>query len=100
LNDVGCFADAADKSQVETAKFLLDRDCDVDAVTDDGRTALHMAAQNGDIPMITLLLARGAKIDPRDGKGWTPLDRAAKWGHANAVDFLRAHGGHEGVSEH
>ena len=28
------------------------------------------------IPMITLLLEHGAKINPVDAKGWTPLDRA------------------------
>jgi ankyrin repeat protein len=90
--------DAVDKSQTEVTKYLLDKNCDINAVTTDGRTALHMAAQHGDIPMITLLLARGAKINPVDNKGWTPLDRAEKWGHADAVAFLRGHGAQEGTS--
>lgn len=61
--------DAADKSQLDAARYLLDRGADVNAVTTDGRTALHMAAQRGDIAIITLLLSRGAVIDKRDAKG-------------------------------
>jgi ankyrin repeat protein len=51
-----------------------------------------MAAQNGNIEIITLLLERGAKIDAVDKKGWTPLDRAVKWDHPDAAEFLRQHG--------
>ena len=92
--------DAVDKSQMEVTTYLLDQNCDINAVTTDNRTALHMAAQHGDIAMITLLLARGAKINPVDKQGWTPLDRAEKWSHADAVAYLRAHGGQEGASAH
>ena len=80
--------------RTEAARFLLDRGADINAETADGRTALHMAAQRGDIPMMTLLLSHGAKIDQRDAKGWTPLDRAVKWNCDSAADFLRSHGGH------
>jgi glycerophosphodiester phosphodiesterase len=54
-----------------------------------------MVAQNGNIGIIKLLLERGAKIDAADSKGWTPRDRAVKWGHPDAAEFLRQHGGHE-----
>lgn len=84
--------DAADKSQLEAARYLLDRGADVNASTTDGRTALHMAAQRGDLPMITLLMSHGAAIDRRDAKGWTPLDRAIKWGREDAAAMLRSHG--------
>jgi len=61
-----------------------------------------MAAQNGDIAMITLLLEPGrkTKIDPVDSKGWTPLDRAVKWDHPDAAEFLKQHGAHEESSGH
>lgn len=36
-------------------------------------TALHLAAEMGDADAIGLLLARGAEVDVRDGRGYTPL---------------------------
>jgi ankyrin repeat protein len=64
--------------------------------TSDVRTAVHMAAQHGNLHMLDLLVGRGANVNPVDNHGWTPLDRALKWGHTDTVAFLRAHGGHEG----
>ena len=55
-----------------------------------------MAAQHGNIEIMTLLLKHGAKINAVDAKGWTPFDRALKWDHADAAAFLKQHGGHEG----
>jgi ankyrin repeat protein len=94
--------DAVGQKHRDIAAYLLDKGADVNAVTKDGLTALHMAAQNGDIVIIKLLLEpeRKATINPVDSKGWTPLDRAVKWGHPNAVEFLRQHGAHEGRSGH
>jgi hypothetical protein len=83
--------DAVGQKQQGVAAYLLDRGADPNAVTKHGLTALHMAAQNGDIVIIKLLLEprRKTKIDPVDSKGWTPLDRAVKWGHPDAAEFLR-----------
>jgi ankyrin repeat protein len=85
--------DAVQQNHQDVATYLLDKGADVDAVTSDGLTPLHMAAQNGNVEMCTLLLARGAKINAVDAKGWTPLDRALKWAHPTAAEFLRQHGG-------
>jgi len=92
--------DAVGQKHQDVAVFLLDRGADPNATTKDGLTPLHMAAQNGDTAIIRLLLEPGrkAKIDVVDAKGWTPLDRAVKWGHLDAADFLRERGGHEGNS--
>ena len=89
---------AVGQSHQDMAAFVLDKGADVNAVTTDGLTALHMAAQRGNIAIITLLLERKAKIDAVDSKGWSPLDRAVKWEHPDAADFLRQRGGHEGTS--
>jgi ankyrin repeat protein len=92
--------DAVGQKHQDVAAYLLDKGADVNAVTKDGLTALHMAAQNGDTVIIRLLLQpeRDTKIDPVDSKGWTPLDRALKWGHPDAADLLRQHGAHKGTS--
>jgi ankyrin repeat protein len=88
--------DTVGQNHLDVAKYLLDKGADVNATTKDGLTALHMAAQNGNIGIITLLLERRAAIDALDAKSWTPLDRAEKWGHTDAAEFLRQRGGHEG----
>ena len=89
--------EAAGKGDVARMRHLIDQGADVNAVTTEGLTPLHMAAQNGNIAIITLLLEREAKIDALDVKGWSPLDRAIKWEHPDAADFLRQRGGHPGT---
>jgi ankyrin repeat protein len=75
--------DAVSQKRRAIVAYLLDKGADVNAATNDGLTPLHMAAQNGDIAIIGLLLEPGreTKVDAVDSKGWTPLDRAMKWGH-------------------
>jgi ankyrin repeat protein len=85
--------DAVGHKEEAMAAFLISRGAEVDARTSSGLTPLHMAAQNGDMPIIRLLLDHHARLNAVDGKGWTPLDRAIKWRHPDAAEFLRARGG-------
>ena len=48
----------------------------IDKVDNNGRTALHLAAQNGDECQTTHLLLKGARTDLTDHEGRTPLDVA------------------------
>jgi ankyrin repeat protein len=49
----------------------------INDVDQDGETALHGAVfRGGAIPVIRLLLDRGAVLDVRNKKGWTPLTAA------------------------
>jgi ankyrin repeat protein len=72
----------------EVARLLLSRGAAVNATQNEGVTALHEAAQSGDVEMIRALLAAGA--DPRvsAGKFGTPRDLALKAGHAEAARLL------------
>ena len=88
--------DAVGHNCKELVAYLLTKGVDVNAVMDDRVTALHLAAQRGNIPIADLLLQHGANINAIDAKGWTPLDRAEKWKHEDMVVFLRKGGGHEG----
>jgi Ankyrin repeats (3 copies) len=71
------FLYACGYGQIEVARFLLDRGIGVDVRGRDGGTALHWAAIAPQIEVIKLLLARGARVDGKDGRfGATPLDMA------------------------
>jgi len=58
---------------VETARYLLDRGADVNAVGEFGWTPLHNAAYQGLTDVIELLIDRGAKTETKDKLGQTPL---------------------------
>jgi len=55
---------------------------DVDSETDSNHdTALTLACAGGHEELVELLLSRGADIEHRDKKGFTPLILAATAGH-------------------
>lgn len=53
-----------------------------------GRSALHLAARDGDARTLARLLAEGAALDAADDEGRTPLHLAAGSGRAEAVTAL------------
>ncbi|HXP91086.1 MAG TPA: ankyrin repeat domain-containing protein [Fibrobacteria bacterium] len=75
----------------EAVKNLLDNGESVEA-TQNGQTALHMAAMNGKVDILTILIARGANVNGQDDQGITPLMLAARDGHVDAVQALVAQG--------
>jgi uncharacterized protein len=59
---------------LEAVKLCLELGNDVNAVDDNGETALHGAAWRGANEIVTLLVEKGAKLDAREKKGqFTPL---------------------------
>lgn len=54
-------------------KALVDRRARVDGKGGEGRSALHVAARNGDTNAVSLLIESGCAIDPIDDHGFTPL---------------------------
>lgn len=75
------------------ARALIDHGADVNAVQNDDFTPLMAAAQNGQMEMIELLLARGARPDARRANGQSAIDFAREGGHGEAVELLRQSGG-------
>ncbi len=61
---------------------------DIDARDTRGRTALYLAAEQGDLQTVTQLIANGASVDARDNCRWTPFMRAAQNGHLDVVKIL------------
>lgn len=64
------------QDKIQTIKVLLDRGFDFETVGDDGHTVLHQAALYGGLPLLELLVDRGAYINLRKKWGDVPLDRA------------------------
>ncbi len=64
----------------------------IDAKDGDGRTPLHIAAQQGCMASITLLLDGGATIEAVDSSSRTPLHIAAYYHKFDAVKYLISRG--------
>jgi ankyrin repeat protein len=62
------------------------------AAIGDGRSALHLAAANGDEELVEMLLAAGANPNVQNRVGETPLHFAAAHGNIETVRILIAHG--------
>jgi ankyrin repeat protein len=65
-----------EEEAVETCRLLLDMGADIDAVDDNGETAMHGAAYQSRWQLVQLLGERGADINVWNRKnkwGWTPL---------------------------
>ncbi|MGP0074954.1 MAG: ankyrin repeat domain-containing protein [Bryobacteraceae bacterium] len=61
---------------IASIKLCLDAGADVNAVNNQGDTALHGAAQKGFDQVVEFLADHGAKLDIKDKRGRTPLDAA------------------------
>ena len=62
-------------------------------------TPLHLAAREGDLEGVTLLLAAGSDPNAKGDFGFTPLHDAVLGGHAQIVSVLLAHGSSPSVTE-
>ena len=83
------FVDAAMNGNRETVRALLKEGVDVNTTQADGMTALHWAAQKGDVELAKILLYASANLraTTRIG-GYTPLLIASKNGDAAMIDTL------------
>lgn len=82
-------ADAAMQRDTKAVRSLLQQGADVNAAQADGMTALHWAAEHGDVGIAEMLIFAGAnpKAMTRIGQ-YTPLHIAAKEGSAPIVSML------------
>jgi ankyrin repeat protein len=77
------------KTALEAARILVDLGADVNAVGENGWTALHGAAYTGADDMAQFLVEKGARMDVKDIFGQTPFSIAAGQIGARIVEFQK-----------
>ncbi len=60
----------------------------INAKSNDGKTALHLASRNGDTEMAKVLIAAGADVNAKDIYDWTALHQASYYGYIETVKYL------------
>jgi len=82
-------ADAAMKGDREALRALLKQGADVSGAQGDGMSALHYAAERGDVEMTEMLVYAGANVGATTRIGqYTPLHLASQSGTAAVVQAL------------
>ena len=92
------YAAAGIGDSVETVRALLSETTDMNSETRSGRTALHIAAETGNVEVLRHLLtfrtgSRGVNVTKRDVFGNSALVCAAKPGHRDIVGLLAPYSG-------
>ena len=82
-------ADAAMRGDQGSVRALLQQGADVNAAQGDGMTALHWAADRGDLEMARMLVYAGAGLEAVTRMAeYTPLHLASRAGHGAVVRAL------------
>ncbi|RLN59281.1 hypothetical protein BBJ28_00013435 [Nothophytophthora sp. Chile5] len=80
---------AAQENQLKCVQLLLETGrVDVDQATQDGCTALHLAAQRGNTAVAACLLDHGADVDALTTQSESPLLKASRMSHFQTVKLL------------
>jgi len=80
--------EACEKGNVAEIRALIEREVDVDLITNNGWTSLEIACEKGHTEAIKLLIEAGADVNKTHNNDWTPLEVASINGHAEAIKLL------------
>lgn len=82
----------------DITRLLLTKKARVNAKNDEGKTALHFAAEYGQKEIASLLLGCKAEVNALDNEGFTPLHYASlDRTYRDVADLLRSHGGKDDI---
>jgi len=85
----GPIIDATKRGDIEEVQTLIQQGADVNEAYGDGMTALHWAAERGDLMVAEVLIAAGASVEAGTRIGhYTPLHMAAKAARPEVVAAL------------
>ncbi|PIC52897.1 hypothetical protein B9Z55_002818 [Caenorhabditis nigoni] len=85
---------AAARGHVDCVQAILDANSPINAVEQDGKTALIIALENDNVDIAGILITNGCDINHADNHGDTALHVAAKHGLLQAVQTLCHRGVH------
>jgi len=88
--DLMCYAAA--EGNARTVRGYLEHGVPLEATDYEGSTAMYAAAAGGSVPVLQMLLMKGARIDATNSYGDSPLDIAIENKHPEAVALLKSHG--------
>ncbi|MCX6773825.1 MAG: ankyrin repeat domain-containing protein [Candidatus Micrarchaeota archaeon] len=85
------FIKAAEDGNMDKVRRLLKAGADIDAMDNDGWSALMHAAYGKNAGLFNFLLGKGADIKLTDAEGRTAIMIAKRFGGADAVELLTAY---------
>ncbi|XP_042226108.1 serine/threonine-protein kinase AtPK1/AtPK6-like isoform X2 [Homarus americanus] len=80
---------AAVGGHVQVLQVLRDRGCNLSALTADGSTVLHLAADYGNLEAVTWLVGEGLDPSVKNTENFTAGELAKAAGHAKIYHYLR-----------
>lgn len=92
---------AAHRGDVNVLRSIIgDKSCSVDALDAEGRSALHQAVADGNLPAV-IVLVEELKASPSilDHSGATPLDEAVYASHHVICEYLKSRGAVAGAGK-
>ncbi|KAF8217377.1 ankyrin repeat-containing domain protein [Mycena galopus ATCC 62051] len=90
--------DVSAQGRTDVVQLLVESGADVNAISNNDRTALHQASINGHINVVKYLVKRGANINAIDKDRKTALHDASAEGHTDIVKFLVERGAYVNAS--
>jgi ankyrin repeat protein len=92
-NATALLSAVAANKRLGIVKLLIEQGAPADAkLPPNNGTALHLAAEEGELEMVKWLVAKKLDLTSTDSAGWTPLLRASAAGRTDVVKFLLAQG--------
>jgi len=85
------------RNALEAVQVAVEVGSDINAVNEDGQTAMHAAAFTGADPIVQYLATHGAEVDVRDKHGETPWSMAA--GISPTLNNQGLYGSHQSTAD-